>query len=57
MLVPCCQVFGPDAAVRLAEMTEGVVVACLSQLDGCLSRWKELLDPVTMAVMVRLELY
>lgn len=44
--------FGPYAALKLAEMSEGVVLDCLSQLDSCLARWKELLDPVTMAVVV-----
>jgi len=48
------QVFGPYAAVKLSEQTELVVLQCLSQLDGCLERWKEVLDPVTMAVMVSL---
>lgn len=46
------QMFGPYAAVMLAEMSEGLVLDCLSQLDNCLARWKELLDPVTMAVVV-----
>lgn len=46
------QLFGPYAAMKLAEMSEGLVLDCLSQLDSCLSRWKELLDPVTMAVVV-----
>lgn len=44
--------FGPYAALKLAELSEGVVLDCLSQLDECLARWKELLDPVTMAVVV-----
>jgi hypothetical protein len=48
------QVFGPYAAVKLSEQTELVVLQCLSQLDGCLERWKEVLDPITMAVMVSL---
>lgn len=43
---------GPYAAQTLAELSEGVVLSCLGQLDGCLVRWKELLDPVTMAVVV-----
>jgi hypothetical protein len=44
--------FGPYAALKLGELSEGVVLDCLGQLDECLARWKELLDPVTMAVVV-----
>ncbi|KAF6265580.1 hypothetical protein COO60DRAFT_863203 [Scenedesmus sp. NREL 46B-D3] len=50
-LTALLQMFGPYAALKLAELSEGVVLDCLSQLDGCLARWKELLDPVTMAVV------
>eukprot|EP00878_Enallax_costatus_P010261 GHUV01010711.1.p1 GENE.GHUV01010711.1~~GHUV01010711.1.p1 ORF type:complete len:604 (+),score=239.17 GHUV01010711.1:1353-3164(+) len=50
-LTALLQMFGPYAALKLAEMSEGVVLDCLSQLDSCLARWKELLDPVTMAVV------
>jgi hypothetical protein len=52
LLPPLLQMFGPYAALKLAELSEGVVLDCLSQLDECLGRWKELLDPVTMAVVV-----
>jgi hypothetical protein len=51
MLLPP-QMFGPYAALKLGELSEGVVLDCLGQLDECLARWKELLDPVTMAVVV-----
>lgn len=50
-LTALLQMFGPYAALKLAELSEGVVLDCLSQLDECLARWKELLDPVTMAVV------
>lgn len=50
------QMFGPYAALKLAELSEGVVLDCLSQLDECLSRWQNLLDPVTMAVVVSQQL-
>jgi hypothetical protein len=39
--------------VKLCELTDGVVLDALGQLDSCLSRWKELLDPITLAVVVR----
>jgi len=45
-------VFGPYAAVKLCELTGAVVLDSLGQLDSCLSRWKELLDPITLAVVV-----
>lgn len=48
------QMFGPYAAIKLAELSEGLVLDCLSQLDSSLTRWRELLDPVTMAVVVSL---
>jgi hypothetical protein len=54
-LTALLQVFGPYAAMRLCELTDAVVVDCMSQLDGCLTRWKELLDPITLAVVVRRE--
>lgn len=47
-----CQVFGPYAAMKLCELTDGVLLDSLGQLDSCLSRWKELLDPITLAVVV-----
>lgn len=44
--------FGPYAAMKLCELTDGVLLDSLGQLDSCLSRWKELLDPITLAVVV-----
>jgi hypothetical protein len=52
LLVVCLQVFGPYAAMKLCELTDGVLLDSLGQLDSCLSRWKELLDPITLAVVV-----
>jgi hypothetical protein len=52
LLLLLAQMFGPYAALKLSELSEGVVLDCLGQLDECLARWKELLDPVTMAVVV-----
>lgn len=45
------QVFGPYAAMKLCALTDGVLLDSLGQLDSCLSRWKELLDPITLAVV------
>jgi hypothetical protein len=56
--VRCCvllcavQLFGPYAAMKLCELSDGVLLDSLGQLDSCLSRWKELLDPITLAVVV-----
>lgn len=38
--------------MKLCELTDGVLLDSLGQLDSCLSRWKELLDPITLAVVV-----
>jgi hypothetical protein len=50
--VSAVQLFGPYAAMKLCELSDGVLLDSLGQLDSCLSRWKELLDPVTLAVVV-----
>lgn len=46
------QMFGPYAAMKLCELTDSVLLDSLGQLDSCLNRWKELLDPITLAVVV-----
>ncbi|KAF8063811.1 hypothetical protein HT031_003668 [Scenedesmus sp. PABB004] len=51
-LAALLQVFGPYAAQQLAEATEGAVLDALAGLDESLARWQEVLDPVTMAVVV-----
>lgn len=52
LLSVCVQLFGPYAAMKLCELTDGVLLDSLGQLDSCLTRWKELLDPITLAVVV-----
>jgi hypothetical protein len=38
--------------MKLCELTDGLLLDSLGQLDSCLTRWKELLDPITLAVVV-----
>lgn len=52
LLCVAMQMFGPYAAMKLCEMTDSVLLDSLGQLDSCLNRWKELLDPITLAVVV-----
>lgn len=55
--VCAAQLFGPYAAMKLCELSDGVLLDSLGQLDSCLSRWKELLDPITLAVVVSVPLH
>lgn len=52
-LTALLRMFGPYAALRLAEATEAAVLDCLAALDGCLGRWQDVLDDVSASVVVR----